>query len=345
MTIKLQTDSQIKRNILITEQQDRMNIKFKYFVFLMIPGLLFTCHRPYPGESGWNQTASILNQITLPVFPDQEFSITNFGAIGDGMTDCTVAFRQAIEACCQSGGGRVVVPEGVFLTGAIHLKSHVNLHLLKGATVLFSQDLEHYLRVNFIQFYRCQNILIEGVGIQRSPMWEIHPVLSENITIRNVHVVSYGPNNDGCNPECCRNVLIENCYFDNGDDCIGIKSGRNGDGRRIHVPSENIYVKNIEVGEVADAVIRINFYYEKGDAGFYTPIVKNIYLYNIKSKMSRYALALDGYERSPITHLVIESCDFRGVKNRNIVNHVKDVQFKNVKINGKLLSPDHLDTL
>ena len=89
------------------------------------------------------------------------------------------------------------------------------------------------LRPNFIQPYRCKNILIEGVTIIRSPMWVIHPVLSQNITVRGVTVTSHGPNNDGCDPESCRDVLIEDCVFDTGDDCIAIKSGRNNDGRRV----------------------------------------------------------------------------------------------------------------
>ena len=100
------------------------------------------------------------------------------------------------------------------------------------------------LRPNFIQPYACQNILIEGITIVRSPMWEIHPVLSRNITVRGVKIDSTGPNNDGCDPECCADVLIEDVTFNTGDDCIAIKSGRNADGRRINKPSENIVVRN-----------------------------------------------------------------------------------------------------
>jgi unsaturated rhamnogalacturonyl hydrolase len=101
-----------------------------------------------------------------------------------------------------------------------------------------------WLRPNFIQPYRCRNVLIEGVKIRRSPMWEIHPVLCTNVTVRGLDIVSHGPNNDGCDPESCKDVLIENCLFDTGDDCIAIKSGRNNDGRRVNVPSENIIVRN-----------------------------------------------------------------------------------------------------
>ena len=92
-----------------------------------------------------------------------------------------------------------------------------------------------YIRPNFIQPYRCTNVLIEGVTIINSPMWEIHPVLCRNVTVRGVTINTLGPNNDGCDPESCRDVLIERCVFNTGDDCIAIKSGRNGDGRRLNV--------------------------------------------------------------------------------------------------------------
>ncbi|GAB2928859.1 glycoside hydrolase family 28 protein [Nonomuraea fastidiosa] len=100
-----------------------------------------------------------------------------------------------------------------------------------------------YLRPSFIEPYRCRNVLIEGVTIVNSPMWEIHPTLSENVLVQNVTVVSHGPNNDGCNPESSRMVVIRGCTFDTGDDCIAIKSGRNADGRRVNVPSEHILVE------------------------------------------------------------------------------------------------------
>jgi len=74
-------------------------------------------------------------------------------------------------------------------------------------------------------------------------MWEIHPVLCTNVTVRGVNIQSLGTNNDGCDPESCRDVLIEDCVFETGDDCIAIKSGRNNDGRRVGVPSENIVIR------------------------------------------------------------------------------------------------------
>jgi len=275
---------------------------------------------------GWDYADTILARIKPPVFPDRDFPITDFGAkVG---VDCTAAIAAAIEACTRAGGGRVVIPVGEWTTGAIHLKSNVNLHVSEGATLRFSFDLDkypvvftrwegvecmnyspfiyaweqeniaitgtgtldgaatwetwwawnkkqkgqapqqkadrdalivmgqddvpvekrvfgpgHYLRPNFIQPYRCKNILIEGVKIVNSPMWEIHPVLSSNITVRKVSIYSHGPNNDGCDPESSRDILIEDCLFDTGDDCIAIKSGRNNDGRRVNVPSENIVIR------------------------------------------------------------------------------------------------------
>ena len=454
------------------------------FLIPLSLALLFSCNSPWSdAASGWDQIPQILEQINPPQFSDYEVRVTDFGARGDGTTDCTQAFKQAISACHDAGGGRVVVPEGDYLTGAIHLKSNINLHLSENATLLFIRDLEyylptvytrfegvecmnyspliyafgqkniavtgkgtldgqadetfwwswakkkdhgwtedmphqkqdrdrlfqmgennvpvrerrfgkgHYLRVNFIQFYQCKNILIDGITMKRSPMWEIHPVLSENITVRNVKIESHGPNNDGCNPESCKNVLIENCYFDTGDDCIAIKSGRNGDGRRVNTPTENvivrncrmkdghggvvigsemtggcrnvfiedcvmdspnldralriktnslrggtvehIYMRNVKIGQVADAILRIYFHYENGDAGDYTPVVRSIHLENITSEKSKYALLLEGYERSPISNITLNSCEFRGVEQGNILNHVRDLKLDNVTLNGE----------
>src|SRR4029453_8004858 len=88
------------------------------------------------------------------------------------------------------------------------------------------------------------NVLIEGVRIVRSPFWEVHPTLSQNVTVRGLDIYSHGPNNDGCAPESSKDVLIEDCVFDTGDDCIAIKSGRDEDGRRLAVPSENLVIRN-----------------------------------------------------------------------------------------------------
>jgi len=445
------------------------------------------CHR---SEWAWEKADSILERIVPPAFPARDVDVTAFGAVGDGRTDCTEAFRKAIVECQRGGGGRVLVPNGTYLTGAIHLGSNVNLHLAKGATLLFSRDLKKYLpvvytrfegvecmnyspfvyayeqenvaitgegaldgqadttlwwpwtgsrkygwspgkpehsadreqlfrmaeegvpiharvfgeghclRPNFIQFYKCKNVLVEGVTILRSPMWVIHPVLCENVTVRGVRVVSHGPNNDGCNPESSRDVLITDCYFDTGDDCIAIKSGRNADGRRVGTPSENIvirnctmrdghggvvigsetsggcrnvfvencimdspnldralriktnslrggvveniFMRNVQVGEVKEAVVHIYFHYGEGDVGPHTPIVRNIYLSNVTSKKSQYALFIKAYERSPVSKLQLRSCRFDGVERGNVLEHVRGLFFNNVTLNGMPMATEDM---
>ncbi len=101
-----------------------------------------------------------------------------------------------------------------------------------------------FLRPSFIQFYECKGVLIEGITVTNAPMWLLHPVLCEDVTVRGVTCKSFGPNSDGCNPESCNRVVIEYCEFDTGDDCIAIKSGRNNDGRRINTPCQNILIQN-----------------------------------------------------------------------------------------------------
>ncbi len=101
---------------------------------------------------GWALVPTILSRINPPVFPDRDFNIINFGAVGNGLVDCTKAFNKAIDSCRNAGGGRVIVPDGTYLTGAIHLKSNVNLYISKNAVVKFSQEPVDYLPVVFTRF-------------------------------------------------------------------------------------------------------------------------------------------------------------------------------------------------
>jgi polygalacturonase len=427
----------------------------------------------------------ILARIKPPVFPNRTFLITKYGAKGDGLTNCTGAFQKAIVACSKAGGGRVVVPQGTFLSGAIHLNNNVNLVVSKGATIKFSKDPSdylpvvfsrwegtelmnyspfiyafdqrniaitgegtldgqsgndswwpwngranygwkegtpnqradrtalqqmaeqglpvkqrvfgagHYLRPQFIQPYRCHNVLIEGVQIINSPMWEINPVLSTNVTVRGVKISSHGPNNDGCDPESCTDVLIEDCDFDTGDDCIAIKSGRNADGRRLNVPTQNIIVRNcrmrdghggitigseitggvrnlfaenchldsknldhalrvknnamrggllenlhfrnLEVGQVAHAVVTIDFNYEEGAKGNFTPVVRNYSVEGLVSAKSNYAVDIQGLPSAPVYDLHLKDCTFENVTEGNIVKNVSGATLKNVRVNGKII--------
>jgi polygalacturonase len=253
----------------------------------------------------------------------------------------------------------------------------------------------YYLRPNFVQFYKCKNILLSDVELINSPMWVIHPVLCENLTVRNVKTISHGPNSDGCNPESSRNVLIENCFFDNGDDCIAIKSGRNFDGRRIATPSENIIIRNctmkdghggvvigsevsggcrnvyaenckmdsphldrmlriksnslrggivenifvrdIEVGTVSNAVFLIELLYEmkEGEVGNFPPTVRNISVERVRSNKSEYALQLIGIDNPPIEGIKVSDCEFNNVEKNNFIQNVKSITFDNVTLNGK----------
>jgi polygalacturonase len=443
-------------------------------------------------DNPWSQAAQILARIKAPIFAAREFPVSKFGAVGNGKADCTEAFANAIAACHQAGGGRVVVPEGEFLTGAIHLKSNVNLHIGRGATIRFSRDPKKYLpvvftrwegmelmsyspfiyafeqtniaitgegiidgqadcenwwpwkgrtgcgwkkgdpeqgrarnllydyvekgtpvrdrvfgegsylRPMFLQPYRCQNVLIEGVTLRHSPMWQIHPVLCTNVTVRGVHIEreanatdQTGPNTDGCDPESCRDVLIENCVFATGDDCIAIKAGRNNDGRRVPVPSENLiirgckmkdghggitigseisagvrnvfaencqlsspdlnialrfknnalrggrlenfYFRGIEVGQVRDSVLAVDFNYEEGDKGPFTPIVRNVMVSNLRSGKSKRALDLQGFSNAPIYDVRLENCTFDHVAQENKIQNVRGLALQNVRVNGKLL--------
>jgi len=426
---------------------------------------------------GWHTVPSILARIKPPKFRAQDFNITAYGAQPGADTDNTDAIRKAIEACHAAGGGRVVVPPGVFQTGAVHLKSNVNLHISEGATLKFSPDpakylpvvytrfegtecmnyspliyafeqqniavtgrgtldgsasndnwwrwarrpagggdtpakadvtllrdmaergvpvkdrvfgAGHYLRNSFIQPYRSKNILVEGVRIINSPMWEIHPVLSSNVTVRGVNVVTHGPNNDGCNPESSRDVLIEDCVFDTGDDCIAIKSGRDADGRRVHVPSENIIVRNctmkdghggvvigseisgdcrnvfiencrmdspnldralrfksnarrggvienvfmrdVLIGRVSEAVLTIDFLYDTGATGAFRPLLRNVSLERVQSTSSPRVMWVVGFPGVTIEDVRFSDCTFRGVDSTEVLNHAGSVSFKNVTI-------------
>jgi polygalacturonase len=420
----------------------------------------------------WSTAADILRRIKDPVFPSRSVDVTAHGAKGDGSTDCSAAIRAAIDACHAAGGGRVVVPAGRFLTGAIRLQSNVNLHVTEGATLAFRTTPDAYLplvltrfegtelmnyspfvyaldetnvavtgggtldgqanaqnwwgwrtdqaaartrllqmaadgvaperrvfgdgpsklRVNFIQPYRCHNVLIEGVRIVNSPMWEVNPVLCTNVTVRGLTISSHGPNNDGCDPESCRDVLIERCTFDTGDDCIALKSGRNDDGRRLHTPIENVIIRDcdmkdghggvvigseisggarnifaekcrmdsprldrvlrfknnaarggliervamrdITVGEVAEAIVAADFFYEEGRNGTFTPILRDVDVRNVTSRKSKYAFMLRGFAEAPIANLRVSDCTFDGVQSPDVIEGVKDLVLKNVRVNG-----------
>ena len=114
---------------------------------------------------------------------------------------------------------------------------------------------EDGMRPQFVNFYRCNTILIENVTLLKSPFWVLHPLFCNDVVVRGVTVINDGPNGDGCDPECCNRVLIEDCVFDTGDDCIAIKSGRNQDGRKFETPSQNIIVRRCKMKDGHGGVV------------------------------------------------------------------------------------------
>lgn len=100
------------------------------------------------------------------------------------------------------------------------------------------------IRPSFISFINCRNVLMEGFTVGSGPNWTIHPIYCENVVIRRVNVITEGPNNDGIDVDSCRNVLVEHCRFDTGDDCVVLKSGYNEDGWRVGRPTENVVMRH-----------------------------------------------------------------------------------------------------
>jgi polygalacturonase len=297
----------------------KIPVRLTLLILILISGPLVRGTPAGQTPIAWAQVPAILARIQPPKFPHREFPITKYGAAAGGVTDCTEAFRKAIDDCNSAGGGEVVVPGGIWFTGPIHLKSNVDLCLEKGATIRFSADPNHYLpvvfaryegtevmnysplvyafeqtniaitgsgtldgqgatwhawkssgdprlpvqmasrgvpveqrifgqghhlRPNFVVPVRCSNVLIEDVRIINSPMWVMNPVYCTNVTVRDVTVDTQGPNTDGCDPDSCADVLIRNCNFSDGDDCIAIKSGRDRDGQKVNIPTRDIVVQN-----------------------------------------------------------------------------------------------------
>ncbi|MFV0366673.1 MAG: glycoside hydrolase family 28 protein [Mangrovibacterium sp.] len=467
----------------------------KVFVALLVLSLSSASAYAIQDEKKWAEIYEIIDNINTPSFPDATYLITDFGAVGDGETLNTQAINKAIEVCSFNGGGTVIVPKGVFLTGAVHLKNDVNLHVTENATLKFSTNPAdylplvytrwegndvmnyspliyangqtniavtgkgtldgsgsndawwpwkgktdygwkegtpsqldkgvgrealdawekaeaplferragdgYYLRPQFVSVINCYRFLLEDVKIINSPFWVVNPILTKDVIVRGIHIESLGPNSDGCDPESCKNVLIENCIFDTGDDCIALKSGRNSDGRKPNVPVENVlirnckmleghggvvlgseisagcinifaencemsspdldravrlktnshrggitdgvYIRNIEVGQVKDAVVRINCSYDlgsEGGEGNYLPMVRNVYISNINAdmtgkKQAKYGLRLVGIKgENAVENIYISNCNFKGVEKISDIKNIKNLNFENVTINGK----------
>ena len=281
----------------------------------------------------------ILRHIAMPVIPDHTVQAAECGIYPDTGENLTRALQNVIDDLSADGGGRLGLPAGVYRSGALRLRSGVELHLESPETVLqfinteieenypvvyshweatpcynysallYAKDAHdiavsgpgvldggadnkhwwdwhhqveeawsadrvdlqqpdrlalrrmnmetvsvlerrfgpgHYLRPNFVQLLCCERVLLRGVTLKNSPMWQLNPVLCRSVIVDGVTLSSHGSNNDGCDPESCNGVWIKNCRFDTGDDCISLKSGRDRDGQRTKTPCENVLIENNE---------------------------------------------------------------------------------------------------
>ncbi len=158
-------------------------------------------------------------------------------------------------------------------------------------------------RPNFVVPFRCKNVLIEGLTVHNSPMWEINPVYCTNVIVRGLNIDSHQANNDGCDPDSCRYVLIDNCTFDTGDDCIAIKCGKDDDGRRVNLPTEFVIVRNSTM--------------KAGHGGVTlgsecTPAIRNVFVEDCKMS-SPQLNAFFRFKNSPSRGGIIENAYMRNV--------------------------------
>lgn len=288
-----------------------------------------------------------------PQIPNESISFDKFGK-GDGQTLNTAAFEEAFAALAAKGGGRLIVPPGIWLTGPIKLRSHIELFLERGALIQFSRDYHLYpltvidikgekeidstspisgenledvvirgdgiidgggdawrplkkdklgdgdwkalvksggivdekgmtwypgreamdgakivsalrqsnsfaladyepahqfLRPKMVRLIGCKRVLLANVTFQNPPNWTLNPVLCDDISILNVQVrnLPTAQNSDALDLESCRHAIVRGCTFDVGDDGICLKSGKDAAGRRIGVPTEDVYIEGCTV--------------------------------------------------------------------------------------------------
>lgn len=294
-------------------------------------------------------------EVQVPTFLNRDFSILDFGAKSDVRFNNQKAIQKAIDVCHEQGGGRVIIPNGYYLTGPIELKSNVNLYVDSAAFVQFSKSKEEYplvwteyegirriraispisaknatniaitgkgildgngfwwrgikkwkltekewqyclslspyvlssketeiwcptktyyegvlakepayddpqalekaslyydvYRPVFVSLVHCDRILIEGVTLQNSPAWNVHPLFCTNFTLKNASIKNKfsAQNGDGLDLESCQNCEIVGTTFEVGDDGICLKSGKNAEARKTKVPTKNVWIHDCKV--------------------------------------------------------------------------------------------------
>lgn len=207
-------------------------------------------------QTTWEGQDAIRCQAPISATDAQNIAITGAGIVdGAGQVWRQVKKEKLTEAqwkkLLASGGvldeeKRTWYPSESALKGVKINKAGI---LSAGFNLNNCQEFKDFLRPNMVSLARCTQVLLEGITFQNSPAWTIHPLLCEHITVRDVVVRNpwYGQNNDALDLESCRNGLVEGCSFDTGDDGICIKSGRDAEGRKRGVPTENIIVRHCTV--------------------------------------------------------------------------------------------------
>jgi polygalacturonase len=325
-------------------------MKKKIILLTALLGIGLQASAQTTAKYSWNN----LPKVKTPVFKKDTFNIIKYGAVPNGITLNTESINAAINACSAKGGGVVLIPQGLWLSGPIVLKNNVNLHINRAALVQFTddknqyklikgnyeghpamrnesplsgtnleniaitgegifdgngqvwraigkeritesewrqlvasggvvssdgkawypsesyvkglktknagviepgkalrdyEDVKDFFRPNLLVLTNCKTVLLQGATFQNSPAWCLHPLMCENLTVRNVHVKNpwNAQNGDGIDVESCKNVLIENSVFACGDDGLCMKSGRDAEGRKRGMPTENVIIRNCTV--------------------------------------------------------------------------------------------------
>lgn len=390
--------------------------------------------------------------VDVPSFKEKEYNILDFDAVEGGIVNSKDAINNAIIECSQNGGGKVVIPRGLWLTGPIELKSNVCLFLEDGAYVIFTKNSEEYpvyigdwegtkrvraksqisainceniaivgngimdaqgdlwrgikkwkltekqwqqklemspyvlkmketevwyptktsyegvlkgetfdleeaqknydlYRPQFVSIVNCNKVLLDSVTFQNSASWNVHPLFTTNLTIRNCKIRNpyHAQNGDGLDIESCKNVDIYNTVFEVGDDGICIKSGKNKEARQIAIPSENIYIHNCDVFEAHGGFVigsemsrgvknvicencnfigtdvGIRFKSSMGRGGVVSDItLKNIRMTNIKEEAIIFTM---GYA---LTTLGVEGVETLVNDSKEDIPEFKDIKIENV---------------
>lgn len=225
----------------------------------------------------------------------------------------------------------------------------------------------HYLRPQLIQFFDCKNILVEGVTIMNSPFWCVHFLRSENIVARKVKFDAFNKNNDGFDPEYAKNVLIEDIDFNNADDNVAIKAGRDHEGRSTAIHSENIIIRNcrfkglhgVVIGSEMSAGVR-NVFVENCTYGGYCKrgiylksnpdrggFIRDVYVNDVEFGAVEDAIFITSYYHgegkgfeTDIRNIFFENMTFKTASHAGLViqgyptKKVTDVYLTNVKIDS-----------